>query len=143
MKRTRLKSVNKARRAKRLAENFGPQAILCRLLPCFACGVGAPCDPDHHPTRAAGGKDHNTAPLCRRCHDKRGSVGVVTFQRQWLIDLELCTRVLATIVRRAFRSENGWDAGPTPGRWKTPPEAVLNEAREALCLLRGGGDVCR
>lgn len=133
MKRSRIKPANKARRAERLARDFGPQAILCRLLPCFACWAPPPSDPDHHPTRGAGGRDHNTAPLCRRCHDERGRIGVLTFQRKHLIDLELATRVLATIVRRAFRGRNGWE--------RVPPGIVTDEAHVALAMLRGGGDL--
>lgn len=146
MKRSRIKRKNPERAAQRLAENFGPQAALCRLLPCFACGMGPPSDPDHHPTRGAGGKDPNTLPLCRRCHDRRGSAGVVTFQRQWLVDMDLATRVLAAIVRRAFRRGDGWRPDGKPPRtevngWDRPPGRVIDEAADALAAIRGGGDV--
>lgn len=70
-----LPRVNRARRARRKAEDFGPQAELCRTLPCCACGHRAPSDPAHVRSRGAGGHDRgNVVPLCRRpggCHEQQ------------------------------------------------------------------------
>lgn len=75
-RRTKLAPVNRARRAKRKAEAFGPQAELCRTLPCCACGAAPPSDPAHVRSRGAGGKDRgNVVPLCRRCHDLQHQSG--------------------------------------------------------------------
>lgn len=91
MKRTQLKRktplrpVNPERRAKRKAEQFGPQAKLCRRLPCAACGRPGPSDPAHVISRGAGGGDRgNVIPLCKNdlktlhegCHQ-------VQHQRGW------------------------------------------------------------
>lgn len=72
MKRTQLKRktplrpVNPERRAKRKAKQFGPQANLCRRLPCAACGRLGPSDPAHVISRGAGGGDRgNVIPLCK------------------------------------------------------------------------------
>lgn len=94
MKRTQLKrktplrQINPERRAKRKAEQFGPQAKLCRRLPCAACGRLGPSDPAHVISRGAGGGDRgNVIPLCKSdprtgyvgCHDDqhRGGWGAV------------------------------------------------------------------
>lgn len=59
-----------ARRLKRLrSAQFGPQAALCRTMPCCACHKPAPSDPHHLKTRGAGGDDSFCIPLCRFCHD--------------------------------------------------------------------------
>jgi hypothetical protein len=89
-----LKKVNRKRAARRRAEDFGPQAELCRRLPCCSCDAMLfrtvlarrrpgwpfdPVDPHHEPTRARGGKDHDTLPLCRPCHRRRHDRGPKTF----------------------------------------------------------------
>ncbi len=135
MKRTRMKRKNPERAAKALAEDFGPQAELCRLMGCLVCGM-SPSDPDHHPTRGAGGKDRNTAPLCRRHHDERGARGVVTFQRRYLVDLTLATLILRAVVQRRLRVREALSPGVplwTPG--------IVSDCNDAMALIRGGGEV--
>ncbi len=66
---------NKERAAKMRKQRFGPQADLCRRLPCGACGdepAHRPTDPHHHPSVARGGTDEDTGPLCRLCHTTGG-----------------------------------------------------------------------
>ena len=63
-----MKRVNKPRKEKMLAECFGAQSRLCRLAPCAFCNRPAPSEPHHWPTRANGGKDRDTLPVCRPCH---------------------------------------------------------------------------
>lgn len=75
VKRTRLRARNPERMAKRRADAFGPQAELCRALRCCVCGFPPPSDPEHVRTRGAGGKDRDTVPLCRSCHDLRHAKG--------------------------------------------------------------------
>lgn len=57
--------------ARRRKAQDGPQAALCRTLPC-ACGCGrGPSEAHHEPTRARGGKDEHTVPLWWECHARR------------------------------------------------------------------------
>lgn len=84
-RRTRLKPVNEARLAARRARQFGPQAELCRKLPCCACKAPPPSDPEHVRTRGAGGLDADTIPLCRSCHELRHQHGPLKLvDRFWL-----------------------------------------------------------
>ena len=67
-----LPRTNRARSKKRRAEQEGPQAAICRELPCCHCGR-EPSDylqvvPHHWPTRGAGGRDEHTTPWCVECH---------------------------------------------------------------------------
>lgn len=52
-----------------------------RKMPCIVCLAPSPSDPDHFVTRGAGGGDNlgNLNPLCRSCHIKKGSLGVLSF----------------------------------------------------------------
>lgn len=66
-KRTPLKKVNRARKARRFAEDFGGKAYLEFLhgLECAICG--APCElteAAHVRSRGAGGKAEDLVPLC-------------------------------------------------------------------------------
>lgn len=85
---------------KRRKENFGPQAKLCRTLPCCACGSPPPSDPDHVRTRGAGGKDlGNVVPLCRRCHSQRHDLGLEWIRETYGVDLAAEAAALAKRVR--------------------------------------------
>lgn len=81
---TPLRARNPKRAAKRLAENFGPQAKLCRRLPCCVCEhtsekqIGESV-PHHDPTRAAGGTDRDTMPMCTPHHAQVHVQGRTTF----------------------------------------------------------------
>jgi hypothetical protein len=74
-RRSRLRSRNPERAAARREVAFGAQAALCRELACSACGLRVPTEPDHVRTRGAGGRDEDTVPLCRTCHDYRHANG--------------------------------------------------------------------
>jgi hypothetical protein len=55
-----------------------------RLLPCVACGKGAPSEAAHVRTGADGGTgmkpgDRYAVPLCTACHAKQHRVGELTF----------------------------------------------------------------
>lgn len=82
----RLNPINRKRRARAREAAFGPQADLCRSLPCACCGAepGALCrvDPHHEPTRARGGLDPDTCPLCWRCHHLRHHLGLAEFEKR-------------------------------------------------------------
>lgn len=71
-----------ARRADVEALQFGEQAERCRRAPCASCGkspkFGEQTDPHHWPTRANGGLDRDTMPLCpgpEGCHEKFHALG--------------------------------------------------------------------
>lgn len=86
-RKARLRKVNAERIASRREVEFGPQADLCRTLPCCACGERAPSDPHHVRSRGAGGKDSDCAPLCRECHGHLHQVGIRAFEESRGIDL--------------------------------------------------------
>lgn len=98
MKRTPLKRKNKARAKKRHEETFGPQADLCRRLPCCGCLVDGHSEPAHHPSRKAGGDDGDCVPLCPVCHDEQHQHGVVSFQTINEVDLQLVAAALRALV---------------------------------------------
>ena len=97
--RTRLPRRNRARLARIRAEQFGPQAQLCRESHCCACGCPPPSDPAHVVSRGAGGKDSDTVPLCRTCHDAQHREGIRTFQAKRGICLPEIARAMARAVR--------------------------------------------
>ena len=118
LKRTPMKRENTERAAKRRAEAFGEQAEACRLLPCVACWatddrlgawefvmsdalhpdrvclVFGNSDPHHEPTRAAGGKDKDTVPLCRAHHDERHRIGRAAFEAKHGVDLRAVAKAI-------------------------------------------------
>lgn len=99
-RKTPLRSVNPARRARLNRAAFGPQARLCRKLPCCVCNKRPPSDPAHVVSRGAGGRDlGNIVPLCRRHHNEQGARGIKTFQSEHAIDLAAIARELAEKVR--------------------------------------------
>lgn len=99
-RKSRVNPVNKERRTRVRAETFGPQAALCRTLPCCVCRRPAPSDPAHVRSRGAGGKDRgNVTPLCRYHHDEEGRVGILTFQAKHRIDL---WAIAAALEKRAY-----------------------------------------
>ena len=61
---------NRKRRKTQKAKRDGPQAALCRTLPCAICR--RPAEPHHHPSVARGGVDRDTGPLCRTHHTTGG-----------------------------------------------------------------------
>jgi hypothetical protein len=67
---TPLKSVNRKRKAKRYARDFGDHAQRIRQLPCDLCGSPPPSDPHHAKSRGAGGTARHLLPTCRPCHRK-------------------------------------------------------------------------
>lgn len=112
LRRTRLRSHNPERREQRHAAQFGPQARLCRLLPCVACGRRPPSDPAHVRSRGAGGTDSDAVPLCRGCHQAQHVEGIATFQRRRGLDLEEWARRMADAVD-AHACESWAEATPS------------------------------
>lgn len=80
----------------------GPQAELARKLPCCACGRRSrPWDRTHAAhvrSRGARGGPEVIVPLCARCHDLQGRVGILTFQRLKRVDLFRVARELAEAI---------------------------------------------
>lgn len=99
----RIKPINPERLARRrdgtdtVEGTDGPQSDYCRAAPCFACGAPPPSDPEHVRPRGSGGKDRDTAPLCRTCHGFRHARGVAALDRRYLVDLRAEARRLAAI----------------------------------------------
>lgn len=87
-RRVPVKPVNRERRAERLETAYGPQAKLCRELPCCACGRRAPSEPAHVRSRGAGGKDRgNVLPLCRTHHGDQHTMGWKRFAEERDLDV--------------------------------------------------------
>lgn len=96
LRRSMLPLINRERKAKRLAEQFGPQAQRCRELPCCICFAPPPSDPAHVRSRGAGGRDReNVVPLCRSHHCEQHQVGILTFQKRHGIDLQATANKIA------------------------------------------------
>ena len=68
----RINPVNRKRRKKAYARNFGDYADVIRGLPCDTCGAPPPSDPSHAKSRGAGGSRRHLVPQCRVCHDLYG-----------------------------------------------------------------------
>jgi len=111
MTRTRVKPVNRERRAKSNARNFSDEAEAVRAMPCLcmdqdagsfflelelAHAHGAPeaivickgaVEPAHNPSRGAGGGRFDITPLCKAHHDEQHETGVGTFAARYGLDL--------------------------------------------------------
>ena len=101
-RKTGVRRFNRARLAKRRAVTFGAQAQWCRTALCCVCNR-TPADPHHEPPRSVGGRDRDTVPLCRQCHDERHCVGLNEFQQRHGIDL----RGLAAEIHVALEERDG------------------------------------
>lgn len=86
-RKTRLAPVNRERRAKLRAIQFGAHADVIRSLPCCACGRPGPSDPHHVRSRGAGGDRRHIAPLCRADHDALHRMGRASFEAARSVDL--------------------------------------------------------
>lgn len=99
-RRTPLRKRN-ARRLRRLrAVQFGPQAALCRRLPCCACGH-VPSDPHHLKARGFGGvksDDSQCVPLCRVCHTAVHTRGADFWRAARLDPREVIERMRAMVL---------------------------------------------
>jgi hypothetical protein len=74
----RQRSASSSARRRRAAQD-GPQAALCRTLPC-SCGCGrGPSQAHHEPPKSCGGKDRHTVPLWWECHRRRHRIGARAF----------------------------------------------------------------
>lgn len=98
-RKTRLRPVNPERRANLRAVQFGPQAALCRRLPCCVCG-SRPTHAHHVVSRGAGGEDRHTVPLCWSCHGLVHRLGRETFERR---HAPVKLRVVAARLHREVR----------------------------------------
>ena len=98
--RTPIKRVNRVRRARLHADNFGLPAAFIRSLPCIACGAEGFTVPHHVKSRGAGGKSKCIVPLCSTrgttegCHEEGGRIGWQSWQEKHGIRLELVTLAL-------------------------------------------------
>lgn len=79
-----VKRVNRKRRAKRFARDFGEAAAIVRGQPCCVCvhkcwHQSSLTEPHHEPPRSCGGTSRDLVPLCGSCHRARHRLGVETF----------------------------------------------------------------
>lgn len=96
-----MKKRNEARMAKRNAESFGEQAALCRRRPCLVPGCrNRPSVPHHTRTRAAGGKDDCTVPLCFDHHSFAHDHGNSALEEKHGVSLEAEAAKLAAELER-------------------------------------------
>ena len=79
-RRTRIAPINRERKAKLAAIQYGRKAAWIRTLPCEACGAW-PTVAHHVRTKGAGGSSDDLAPLCAECHDLVHTLGRSTFRR--------------------------------------------------------------
>jgi hypothetical protein len=94
-----------ARRLKRIRSvQFGAQAALCRTLPCCVCtqlrtAQQFPTEAHHWPTRARGGQDCDTGPVCSAHHQELHVVGhdryFVDLGLSWVGVIERMRRMVA------------------------------------------------
>lgn len=100
LKRTRLRPVNRKRKAALRVEQFGEGYVnWLRDRACVACGTW-PTEPHHIRSRGAGGRESDQVPLCRGCHDSGHGMGWKTWQARTGVDLR-------------------WEADGLWGRWLT------------------------
>lgn len=98
---TPIKKVNRKRKAKRHAEDFGPEGF-ADFIRSYGCLVaiergdrararcGGPIEACHLKTRAAGGTwKENVFPLCRSHHAEQHRHGITSFQVRHELDLDL------------------------------------------------------
>jgi hypothetical protein len=74
-RRTPLRQVNRARRAKIHARNFGDAAVVVRSMPCLVVGCREPAEAAHARARGMGGvkgSSRDLVPLCRAHHIEAG-----------------------------------------------------------------------
>lgn len=117
-------AVSQATRAKRRkAEQFGPQAELCRVLPCCVCrrrknyrrivasvvialsvGWYGPesqvSEPHHVVARGMGGvkgKDEDCVGLCKKHHAEVHAIGIETFEAKYGISLAGTASMIAEV----------------------------------------------
>ena len=93
--------MNRKRRAKMFAKNYGPQARLCWTMPCFSCGAPPPSQASHLKARGMGGcnsGDSFNAPQCPACHNALENEGVVTFFAKRGIDKEAVLQRMRLLV---------------------------------------------
>jgi hypothetical protein len=92
-RRTRVHAVNPERKARLLAEQFGPEAEEIRAMSCVVCGHPPPSHAHHVCSRGAGGKKQDLAPLCapeigrEGCHQEVHRLGVETFEKLHQVNL--------------------------------------------------------
>lgn len=87
--------VNRERKARRSAENFGDRAPIVREMACLCHGKGGeagnPCAPPmqaaHARSRGARGTRRDLVPLCAQHHFEQHHRGIETFERLYGVDL--------------------------------------------------------
>lgn len=109
--------MNRKRRARLFAKNYGPQARLCWTMPCLSCGAPPPSQASHLKARGMGGcnsGDEFNAPQCPACHSALENEGVVTFFAKRGIDKEAVLQRMRMLVAD---SDNDLPVSPLLVMW--------------------------
>lgn len=107
-RKTKLRQRNPERLARLRRKQFGEHADFIRSLPCALrghdAGICGPSEAAHVRSRGAGGTAKDLVPLCQRHHAEQHSMGILTFQEHYEIDLQ-------AIADDLWRNrEGGWAA---------------------------------
>jgi hypothetical protein len=86
-RKTAVNPVNRARKKKRHARDFGGKAGWIRTLPCVVSGQRVGIQVAHVKSRGAGGDAKWTVPLRWDLHQEQHTVGILTFQERHRVDL--------------------------------------------------------
>lgn len=107
--------VNRKRRARMYARNFGDHADTIRALPCYGCGASSPSDPAHAVGRKMGGCGGDKRVLWPTCRDNPAT-GRVSCHTLYDTDRAAFTKrtglTREDVLREAARL---WAARVTPG----------------------------
>ena len=82
----RVRAVNRERKSKRYARDFGDEAARVREMPCLITGT-TPSEPAHVTSRGAGGGRFDLVPLSPAMHLQQHAVGIESFQACHGLDL--------------------------------------------------------
>lgn len=119
----RVNPINRERKAKLSAQNFGPCSRMARLSPCVVktCKRLPPHEPAHVRSRGAGGQDFaNVVSMCTPHHREQHDSGIQSFQARYGLDLEAEANAIAVAV--ANHECDDW------------PELTRQGLRCAVCL---------
>ncbi len=95
-----IRRVNKERRAKLYARNFGPKATWIRSLACATCGANDQIQAAHIRSRGAGGSSVDLIPQCAPCHGQWHALGRLTFCARFGVTLGDLQQLAADLERQ-------------------------------------------
>jgi hypothetical protein len=120
-----VKPVNRKRKTKRYARDFGDEADLVRAMPCLITGT-TPSEPAHVTSRGAGGGCFDLVPLSPAMHRQQHEVGIESFQACHGLDLR------AEADRIALDHPEPLGIRGLARRWANEPTSLTDRQRAAL-----------